>query len=189
MKTVEDAVRQENGIWFDETANAMAWFLGNIDYAFQDKNGLVHYSREMNDPMNDEWQFVCTREQFEAEAERLGYRRELNPTTSNATDSQVREFAKESGTCSDGLTCGPTYCDRCPNRNPVDDPVNHPTHYTSGEIECIDAIRAALTPEEFRGFCKGNVIKYVWRSNLKGGDQDLKKAVWYASKATEPTNG
>ena len=71
----------------------------------------------------------------------------------------------------------------------VDDPVNHPTHYTSGEIECIDALRAALTPEEFRGFCKGNVIKYSWREKIKGGDQDLKKAVSYASKAVESTNG
>ena len=34
-------------------------------------------------------------------------------------------------------------------------------HYRHGEIECIDAIQAALTPEEFRGFCKGNVLKYV----------------------------
>jgi hypothetical protein len=35
------------------------------------------------------------------------------------------------------------------------DPVNHPAYYTSGAVECIDAIQAALTPEEFRGFLKG----------------------------------
>lgn len=51
-----------------------------------------------------------------------------------------------------------------------------PAHYTAGNIECIDAVRAALTPEEFRGFCKGNVIKYVWRERLKAGDIDLGKA-------------
>lgn len=62
------------------------------------------------------------------------------------------------------------------------DMVNQPPHYTAGGIECIDAIRAALTPEEFRGFCKGNAIKYSWREKLKGGDEDLKKAAWYLAK-------
>ena len=59
------------------------------------------------------------------------------------------------------------------------DMVNRPLHYTSGTVECIDAIESALTPEEFRGYCKGNVIKYVFRERMKGGDQDLKKARWY----------
>ena len=46
------------------------------------------------------------------------------------------------------------------------DAVNSPEHYL-GKIECIDAIEAALTPEEFRGFCKGNIIKYIFRERLK----------------------
>ena len=52
------------------------------------------------------------------------------------------------------------------------DPVN-PEHYRQGGIECIDAIEAALTPEEFRGYCKGNAMKYIWRMNhhAKGGDR------------------
>ena len=58
-------------------------------------------------------------------------------------------------------------------------------HYREGAIECIDAIRAALTPEEFRGFCKGNVIKYCWRERSKGGDQDLIKLQDYAKWATQ----
>lgn len=57
--------------------------------------------------------------------------------------------------------------------------VNHPDHYNAGGIECIDAIHAALTPEEFRGFCKGNALKYVWREGMKGGSEDLRKAAWY----------
>ena len=66
------------------------------------------------------------------------------------------------------------------------DEVQHPKHYTSSEngIECIDAIQAALTPEEFRGFCKGNALKYVWREKLKGKDTDLQKANWYLSRLT-----
>lgn len=65
------------------------------------------------------------------------------------------------------------------------DVVNHPAHYTKGDIECIDAIRAALTVEEFRGYCKGNAMKYTWRERHKGGDEDLKKGVWYLRKAAE----
>lgn len=65
----------------------------------------------------------------------------------------------------------------------ADDPVNHPTHYTNGGIECIDALAAALTPEEFRGFLKGNVIKYLWRANLKSNAaQDHAKAAWYLDR-------
>lgn len=55
--------------------------------------------------------------------------------------------------------------------------------YRHGSIECIDAIRAALTPEEFRGFCKGNIMKYVWRERHKGGDADLDKARDYVGYA------
>ena len=59
------------------------------------------------------------------------------------------------------------------------DPVNAPEHYTSGSIECIEAIEAQLTPEEYRGFLKGNVAKYLWREKMKGGTQSLEKARWY----------
>ena len=67
----------------------------------------------------------------------------------------------------------------------VTDNVNHPEHYTTGSIECIDAIRAALTVEEFRGYCKGNTLKYVWRERYKGQDESLQKAVWYMNKLLE----
>ena len=59
------------------------------------------------------------------------------------------------------------------------DSVNQPEHYRQGEIECIDAIEAALTPEEFRGYCKGNILKYVWRERHKAGAESLAKAEWY----------
>lgn len=64
-----------------------------------------------------------------------------------------------------------------------------PNRYTHGDIECIDAIRAALTPEEFRGFCKGSMIKYIWRERYKGGDYDLSKAVDYACYAGGASDG
>lgn len=64
----------------------------------------------------------------------------------------------------------------------MNDPVNHPAHYTQGKIECIDAIKAALTPEEFRGYCKGNALKYIWRERHKGNSESLLKAQWYMEK-------
>lgn len=69
----------------------------------------------------------------------------------------------------------------------MSDNVTHPSHYTQGKVECIDAIRAALTPEEWRGYCKGNVIKYVWRERHKGGIEDLRKARWYLDRLIEMT--
>ena len=62
------------------------------------------------------------------------------------------------------------------------DVVNHPSHYTDGGIECIEAIEAALTNEEFRGYCKGNNLKYTWRERHKGGTESLKKAQWYLDR-------
>jgi len=60
--------------------------------------------------------------------------------------------------------------------------VNRPLHYTQGAVECIDAIEAALTPEEFRGFLKGNIIKYVWRERQKHGNSSIAKAEWYVKR-------
>lgn len=68
---------------------------------------------------------------------------------------------------------------------PKEDVVNHPYHYTDGIIECIEAIEAALTDEEFRGYCKGNCIKYIWRERHKGGTESLKKAQWYLNRLIE----
>jgi hypothetical protein len=71
---------------------------------------------------------------------------------------------------------------------PEEDLVNHPNHYTSGGIECIDAIAASMTPIEYAGFLKGQVLKYVWRYRLKGKPvQDLKKARFYLDRLIQLT--
>ena len=63
------------------------------------------------------------------------------------------------------------------------DPVNFPIHYADGNgVECIDAIEASMGTEEFKGFLKGNVQKYVWRYAQKNGAEDLKKAKWYLER-------
>ena len=75
----------------------------------------------------------------------------------------------------------------------MNDNVNHPEHYTSGGIECIDAIRASLGDKEFADYCKGNIIKYLWRYRHKNGVEDLRKAQVYlnwmieAEERTEET--
>lgn len=64
------------------------------------------------------------------------------------------------------------------------DPVNHPAHYTSGGIECIDAIHAMLGDAGFIAYCRGNAVKYAWRAGLKDDMvQDLEKAAWYVNRA------
>ena len=64
------------------------------------------------------------------------------------------------------------------------DPVNSPKHYADsfGGIQCIEAIEASMDLEEFKGFLKGNVQKYVWRYAQKNGAEDLKKAKWYLER-------
>ena len=63
------------------------------------------------------------------------------------------------------------------------DPVNRPSHYTAGGIECLDAIAASMTPTEYAGFLKGQVLKYIWRYRLKGKPaEDLKKARFYLDR-------
>jgi hypothetical protein len=62
------------------------------------------------------------------------------------------------------------------------DEVAKPRHYASGDIECIDAIKAAMGKEKFIGFLWGNALKYLWRHEHKGRRQDLAKAAWYMQR-------
>lgn len=74
------------------------------------------------------------------------------------------------------------------NLEDEEDPVNRPSHYTAGGIECIDAIAASMTPTEYAGFLKGQVLKYVWRYRLKGKPaEDLKKARFYLDRLIQIT--
>ena len=61
-----------------------------------------------------------------------------------------------------------------------DDMVNNPPHYNRKNIEAICAIEASMEPEEFCGYLKGNILKYLWRYNYKGTPlQDLEKSEYY----------
>ena len=66
------------------------------------------------------------------------------------------------------------------------DNVTNPLHYNIGGVECIDGIQACMSAEEFKGYLRGNTMKYLWRCNYKGKTvEDLKKAQWYLSKLIE----
>ena len=67
------------------------------------------------------------------------------------------------------------------------DPGNSPPHYTIRDgIECIEYIKQVLTPEQFKGYCHGNVIKYQHRHGYKGNPiEDMEKAEWYLEKMLE----
>lgn len=66
----------------------------------------------------------------------------------------------------------------------MNDPVNHPTHYTNHPAKCfcgkgIECIQIT----EHMGFNLGNAVKYIWRCDLKkDAIEDLKKAVWYLQR-------
>jgi len=65
----------------------------------------------------------------------------------------------------------------------VKDNVNHPSHYTQGAIECIDAIKEATKGLlGIEAVCTANIIKYVWRWKFKNGIEDLRKARWYLDR-------
>ena len=64
-----------------------------------------------------------------------------------------------------------------------DDPVNHPSHYASGKVECIDAMVGLYGAEVVSHYCIVNVYKYLWRRKDKGTEeQDIQKALWYFDK-------
>ena len=70
------------------------------------------------------------------------------------------------------------------------DKVNHPTHYTGGKIECIDAIESAtVNLTGIEAVCTGNAIKYLWRWKHKNGAEDLHKAKWYINRLIESLGG
>ena len=63
------------------------------------------------------------------------------------------------------------------------DKINHPQHYTNGNVECIDAIESATAVlNGIEAVYVANVIKYVWRFKLKNGNEALLKAKWYLER-------
>ena len=71
----------------------------------------------------------------------------------------------------------------------MSDSIN-PDHYKSGSIECIEAIKASLNEQQFKGYLKASIIKYLWRYEKKNGLEDLQKADWFLQRLIkEEDNG
>lgn len=105
------------------------------------------------------------------------------PTVSVATDE---DKAKQYGNIeakpevTDTASTGVSVADGKPT-DTMNDAVHHPSHYTLPglTIESVDVIRAVLTPEEFKGWCKGNALKY----SLRAGRKDPAKEVQDLAKS------
>ena len=77
--------------------------------------------------------------------------------------------------------------DNAPNEHPVFgkpvDMVDNPPHYNNGSVECIEAIEAMLSKDEYIGYLRGNALKYMWRFRYKSKPfEDLRKARWYEER-------
>ena len=129
---------------------------------------------------------------------------------------KIKEYCKSMPSCSacpigskDGIFVCYSYWDKFPNdieknyeiifgnasetkkektESKTEDMVNHPSHYTHGGVECIDAITSALSSYEdsVDSWLVGQVIKYLWRAPLKGKyEEDIKKAQFYLNRLVE----
>ena len=68
-------------------------------------------------------------------------------------------------------------------RQSLKDNINHPSHYTQGKVECIDALESATIGKSgIEAVCVANVIKYLWRYEEKNGVEDVKKAQFYLNR-------
>ena len=67
----------------------------------------------------------------------------------------------------------------------TNNPNVNPSHYKRGGLELIDVMKAELSPEEFKGFCKAIILKYICRADAKNGLEDYEKAKWYMDTLVE----
>lgn len=106
-----------------------------------------------------------------------------NPTVAVATEEEkAKQYGKieTEPVVTDTASTGVSVADSKPT-DTMNDAVHHPQHYTLPglTIESVDVIRAVLTPEEFKGWCKGNALKY----SLRAGRKDPAKEVQDLAKA------
>lgn len=71
----------------------------------------------------------------------------------------------------------------------ANDNVNHPSHYETGQFECIDVMVETQGVEAVKNFCLCNAFKYLYRTKRKNGLEDVTKAAWYLNKFIELEEG
>lgn len=93
------------------------------------------------------------------------------------------DFSKPPGECNKGDKWEPIEIEAVEEDN-----VNHPKHYNMFCTEVIDVIKACLTEEEFKGYLKGNMLKYRFRAGFKDNrEEDLRKSNWYQDRVLGET--
>ena len=93
----------------------------------------------------------------------------------------------------DGVCYGVSYVAKCldealfnfSENDSNADTVNHPHHYNTASVECIDLMQELYGTEAVKSFCKCNALKYLYRADSKNGLEDIKKATWYLNKIVE----
>ena len=114
----------------------------------------------------------------------------------NLYDEQVDDFTSNNGCSFDEMDeqmikkiycwykeLDQAACENTEAKEPDVDMVNHPSHYTQGSIECIDALKAATVSKTgIEAVCTANAIKYLRRYEEKNGIEDVKKARWYIDR-------
>ena len=101
-------------------------------------------------------------------------------------------MSKTCPTCSQTMWLDPnsprSYCPNCEVTDASDRPADQGqvggTHYKDMAVQPWHVMESILTPEEFRGFLKGNIIKYAMRQGRKGED-DADKCIHYQRKLKE----
>ena len=103
------------------------------------------------------------------------------------SDYPCRECKNTTRTDSEEYNARPDMFEPATNPEPEaeNDVINHPSHYTQGGIECIDAMESAFGAAQLAVYCKIAAFKYIWRCEYKNGAEDVKKAIWYLNKFLE----
>lgn len=103
------------------------------------------------------------------------------------SDYPCRECKNTAVTDSEEYNARPDMFEPATNPEPEaeNDVINHPSHYTQGGIECIDAMKSAFGAAQLAVYCKIAAFKYIWRCEYKNGAEDVKKAIWYLNKFLE----
>ncbi len=98
---------------------------------------------------------------------------------------QVKSYARETEEAAIELWNTRAEESKAESSTTAPDSVNHPSHYETNGIECIDAMKASQGVDAVQDFCICNAFKYIWRHRRKNGAEDIKKAVWYLTKWLE----
>ena len=117
-------------------------------------------TRRLNDTTPEEWDEVARK-----------WEDRQRQTDDNLYTEIRKRFKEEKGTVYKPMDYNKQYNN-----------VHSPAHYNQGQTECIDAIEAMLSVEEYIGYLRGNSMKYRWRFRYKNGFEDLNKAEWYEKR-------